>query len=98
MILSVVPLVLITAFGQARAQNEGTKPIAFADVPQAAHDAALKYLGREPSEARLVTGTNPPQYEIAGTSKDNRDMTVRVLGDGTIVQIGNARQGSFSGK
>jgi hypothetical protein len=55
-------------------------------VPQPARDAAQKALGMAPTEARLVSGTNPQEYELEGKDKAGKEVSVHVRADGTVVK------------
>jgi hypothetical protein len=55
-------------------------------VPQPARNAAQKALGSTPTEAKMVAGTNPQQYELTGKDTSGRVMSVRVLEDGKMVK------------
>lgn len=59
-------LVVLTApsFAQHRSEESREKTIQLTEAPQAARDAAEKALGTAPTEARLVSGTSPQQYEL----------------------------------
>jgi hypothetical protein len=75
---------------QAQAGNKqeeaNEKTIQLSEVPQAARDAAQKELGTAPTEARVVNGTNPMQYELQAKTKDGKETGVHVLANGTIVK------------
>ena len=74
------------AFAESKSEEAQEKSIQLSDVPQPARDAAEKKLGTAPSEAKLVAGTNPQQYELEGKTKAGKEMGVHVLADGTIVK------------
>jgi hypothetical protein len=76
-----------------QAQASGTKEeeahektIQLAEVPQAARDAAQKALGTAPTEAKVVNGTSPVQYELEAKDKNGKETAVHVLANGTIVK------------
>jgi hypothetical protein len=78
---------------QQEAQASGTteeeaneKTIQLAEVPQAARDAAQKELGTAPTEAKVVNGTSPVQYELEAKDKNGKEAAVHVLANGTIVK------------
>src|SRR6185437_2498060 len=43
---------------------------------QAAREAAKKALGSEPTEAKIVTGTKPQQYELAAQNSSRKEFAV----------------------
>ena len=73
------------SFAQGQSEEAREKPIQMSKVPQAARDAAKKALGSEPTEAKIVTGTKPQQYELAAQNSSRKEFAVHVLADGTIV-------------
>jgi hypothetical protein len=74
------------SFAQGQSEEAREKPIQMSKVPQAARDAAKKALGSEPTEAKIVTGTKPQQYELAAQNSSRKEFAVHVLADGTIVK------------
>lgn len=74
------------SFAQSRSEEAREKPIAMSKVPQAARDAAKKALGSEPTEAKIVTGTKPQQYELRAQNSSKKEFAVHVLVDGTVVK------------
>src|SRR5690348_14792906 len=80
--------VLIPAFGQDNHESK-EKRIAMSEVPQAARDAAQKALGRRPTEAKIVQGTNPQEYELEAKMKGGKEMAVHVTADGTVTKHEN---------
>jgi len=73
-------------FAQSRSEEAREKPIQMSQVPQAAREAAKKALGSEPTEAKIVTGTKPQQYELAAQNSSRKEFAVHVLADGTVVK------------
>lgn len=89
-----IPLMVSTAllaaapsFAQTKSQEEASeKTVQLSQVPQAARDAAQKELGMAPTEAKIVNGTNPTQYELEAKSQNGKEVGVHVLANGTIVK------------
>jgi hypothetical protein len=74
-------------FAQTKAQEEANeKTIQLSQVPQAARDAAQKELGMTPTEARIVNGTSPQQYELEAKDKSGKEVSVHVQANGTVVK------------
>jgi hypothetical protein len=78
---------------QQEAQTSGSKEeeatektVQLSEVPQAARDAAQKELGAAPTEAKVVSGTSPTQYELEARNKSGKETAVHVLANGTIVK------------
>ncbi len=75
---------------QAQAENKqeeaNEKTVQLAEVPQAARDAAQKELGMAPTEAKIVNGTSPTQYELEAKAANGKEVGVHVLADGKIVK------------
>ena len=75
------------AFAQTKAQEEAREQtVQLSQVPQPARDAAQKALGMAPTEAKLVSGTNPQEYELEGKDKSGKEVSVHVRADGTLVK------------
>ena len=89
-------LIIPMAFGAALALNGPAfaagseeareKTVALSSVPKAAVDAAKKALGSDPTEAKIITGTKPRQYELEARNASGKETSVHVRGDGTIVK------------
>ena len=71
---------------ESKQEEANEKKIQLAEVPQAARDAAQKELGTAPTEAKVVNGTSPMQYELEAKTKDGKETGVHVLANGTIVR------------
>ena len=39
-----------------------------------------------PTEAKLVSGTNPQEYELEGKDKSGKEVSIHVRADGTVVK------------
>ena len=81
-------LVVATApsFGQDKDEESREKAIQLSEVPQAAMDAARKALGTAPTEARIISGTSPQQYELEAKNKAGKEVSVHVSADGKVVK------------
>jgi hypothetical protein len=73
------------AFAQGKSEEAREKTIALSSVPKAAVDAARQALGSEPTEAKIINGTRPQQYELAVES-GGKENAVHVRANGTIVK------------
>jgi len=72
---------------QTKAQEESQeKTVQLSQVPQAARDAGQKALGMAPTEAKMVNGTNPQEYELEAKDSSGKEVSVHVRGDGTVVK------------
>jgi hypothetical protein len=74
------------SFGQSRDEESREKTIRLSEVPKAAVDAAQKALGMAPTEAKIVSGTTPQQYELEAKNKSGKEISVHVLADGKVVK------------
>lgn len=73
-------------FAQSSQEESQEKSVALSSVPQPAKDAARQALGSDPTEAKILAGTNPQQYELEGRNSSGQEASVHVQGDGTIVK------------
>jgi hypothetical protein len=73
-------------FAQSASEEAREKSVALSSVPQPARDAAKQALGSDPTEAKIVTGTRPQQYELEARNSSGQEMGVHVTRDGTIVK------------
>ncbi len=71
-------------FSQSEESKE--KSIRLAEVPMAARDAAQKTLGTAPTEAKVITGTSPQQYELTAKDKSGKEKSVHVRADGKVIK------------
>ena len=62
------------------------KTVQLSQVPQAARDAGQKVLGMAPTEAKMVNGTTPQEYELEAKDKSGKEVSVHVRADGTVVK------------
>ena len=74
------------ASGNKQQEEANEKTIQLSEVPKAARDAAQKELGTAPTEAKIVSGTSPMQYELEAKTTDGKETGVHVLANGTIVK------------
>jgi hypothetical protein len=81
------------SFGQSPS-NQGAnmqsqaQPVQISQVPQLALDAAKKELGKKPTDAKVIVGTSPQEYELMAKDKSGKERTVHVLADGTVLKHG----------
>ena len=73
------------AIAQGRSEEAREKTIALSSVPKPAVDAARKALGADPTEAKIINGTRPQQYELAVES-GGKENAVHVQANGTIMK------------
>jgi hypothetical protein len=73
----------VLAAGKSEEARE--KSIELSSVPQPAVDAAKKALGADPTEAKIINGTRPQQYELA-INAGGKEKAVHVRANGTIVK------------
>jgi hypothetical protein len=73
------------AFAQGRSEEARERTIELSSVPKPAVDAARKALGADPTEAKIIRGTRPQQYEVAVES-GGKENAVHVRANGTIVK------------
>jgi hypothetical protein len=67
-------------------EEANEKTIQLSEVPKAARDAAQKELGTAPTEAKVVNGTSPMQYELEAKARNGKESAVHVLANGTNVK------------
>lgn len=80
-------LVLSTPlYAASKSEEAREKTVEMSSVPKAAVDAAKKALGADPTEAKIINGTKPQQYELAIEASGGKESAVHVRGDGTIVK------------
>jgi hypothetical protein len=70
----------------SKSEEAREKTIALSSVPKAAVDAAKQALGADPTEAKVINGTKPRQYELEAKNASGKEVAVHVRGDGTIVK------------
>ena len=88
----IVPIALGAALAlnspvfAAGSEEAREKTVALSSVPKAAVDAAKQALGSDPTEAKIIRGTKPQQYELEARNASGKEASVHVRGDGTIVK------------
>jgi hypothetical protein len=70
----------------SRSSQEQT--VQMSQVPRAAREAAQKALGTKPTDAKVIVGTSPQEYQLMAKSSSGREAKVRVLADGTLMKNG----------
>ena len=60
--------------------------VQLSQVPQAARKAAEKALGTTATEAKVIVGTSPQEYELTAMNKSGKEQSVHVLADGTVLK------------
>lgn len=86
-VLSGLLLAAPQTFAQTKDHDEASeKTVQLSQVPKAARDAAQKELGTTPTEAKMVSGTNPQEYELEAKDRSGKEMSVHVRADGTVVK------------
>jgi hypothetical protein len=80
-------------FAQSLKEEYREKTISLSEVPQAAIDAAQKALGTAPTEAKLIQGTSPQEYELEAPTKSDGEMSVHVLANGKVTKLENEEKG-----
>jgi type II secretory pathway pseudopilin PulG len=73
------------SFGQSTDKQSQQQTVQISQVPQLARDAAQKVLGTTPTDAKVVVGTSPQEYELKATNKSGKEVKVHVLADGTVL-------------
>lgn len=73
------------AYAAGESEEAREKTVALSSVPKAAVDAARQALGAEPTEAKIISGTRPQQYELALES-GGKENAVHVEANGTVVK------------
>jgi hypothetical protein len=70
----------------SKSEEAREKTVALSTVPKAAVDAAKQALGSDPTEAKIINGTKPRQYELEAKNASGQEVAVHVRSDGTIVK------------
>src|SRR5690349_1965017 len=73
-------------FAAGKSEEAREKSVELSSVPKAAVDAAKQALGAEPTEAKIISGTRPQQYELEARNASGKETAVHVRADGTIVK------------
>ena len=86
MMLGAVLALNAPLFAAGKSEEAREKTVALSSVPKPAVDAAKQALGADPTEAKIINGTRPQQYELEAKNSTGKEMAVHVRGDGTIVK------------
>jgi hypothetical protein len=70
----------------SKSEEAREKTVALSSVPKAAVDAAKQALGADPTEAKIIAGTKPQQYELEAKNASGQEVAVHVRGDGIVVK------------
>lgn len=91
--IHIIPMVVGAALAlstpllaASKSEEAREKSVEISSVPKAAVDAAKKALGADPTEAKIINGTRPQQYELAVEASGGKESAVHVRSDGTIVK------------
>ena len=84
--VGLISAVITPTFGQNQREESRESTIQMSQVPQAAVDAARRALGTAPTEAKIVRGTRPQEYELEVESKGGKERSVHVLANGKVVK------------
>ena len=74
--------------GESTATAGQEQTVDISQVPKPALEAARKALGKKPTDAKVVVGTSPQEYELMAKSKAGKEHKVHVLADGTVMKKG----------
>lgn len=85
---------VLTAPSLSHDKDEASREttVQLSQVPQAALDAAQRALGTAPTEAKIINGTSPQQYELEAKNKAGKEMGVHVSADGKILKKAHAEE------
>jgi hypothetical protein len=91
---TIVGLIAVApqSFSQSQKEESREQTIALSQVPEAARAAAQKVLGAAPTEAKVIKGTDPQQYELEAKTKSGKEMNVHVTADGKVVSKPHAEK------
>lgn len=92
-VISALAVVSNPGFAQSLKEEYREKTIGLSEVPQAAIDAAQKALGTAPTEAKLIQGTSPQEYELEAPTKSGGEMSVHVLANGKVIKLEHEKKG-----
>ena len=86
-IAAAAMLATAPCFAQTNTRDEAQeKTIQLSQVPKAARDAGQNALGTAPTEAKIVNGTNPQEYDLEAKGTTGKEVSVHVRADGTVVK------------
>jgi len=73
-------------FAAGSSEEAREKTVAMSSVPQPAIAAAKQALGADPTEAKIISGTKPTQYELEAKNASGQEISVHVRANGTITK------------
>ena len=85
-IAAAVLVVATPAFAASKSEEAREKTVEMSTVPKPAVDAATQALGSTPTEAKIISGTKPQQYELEARNAAGKESAVHVRADGSIVK------------
>jgi hypothetical protein len=77
---------------ESTSKSSKRQTIDISQVPQPARNAAEKALGTAPTDAKVVVGTSPQEYELMAKNKSGKTAKVHVLADGTVMKRGKPQR------
>jgi len=87
MVIGAIVVLASPTFAASKSEEAKEKTVALSTVPQAAVNAATATIGSAPTEAKLITGTSPQQYELeAKKNGTGKEMAVHVQADGKVIK------------
>jgi hypothetical protein len=86
-VIGTLAVVSNPGVAQSPQEEYREKAIGLLEVPQAALDAAQKALGTAPTEAKLIPGTSPQEYELEALTKSDGELSVHVLANGKVIKL-----------
>jgi hypothetical protein len=92
-VISALAVLSSPGFAQSLNEEYREKTIGLSEVPQAAIEAAQKALGTAPTEAKLIQGTSPQEYELEAATKSGGEMSVHVLANGKVIKLEHGEKG-----
>jgi hypothetical protein len=91
LLLSAAPS-LAQSTGESTNTSGQEETVDVSQVPKPALNAAQKALGTTPTDAKVVVGTSPQEYELMAKSKSGKEAKVYVLADGTVLKKGKPQR------
>ena len=86
LIIGTALIISAPVLAASKSEEAREKTVALSSVPKAAVDAAKQALGTDPTEAKIISGTKPQQYELEAKTTGGKEAAVHVRADGTIVK------------
>jgi hypothetical protein len=78
--------------------STAAQSVQLSQVPQLALEAGKKALGTTPTDAKVIIGTSPQEYELMAKNKSGKQRTVHVLADGTVMKNGKPEREAEASK